>query len=52
MLDCAEISVQEPRRGSAIPGWMAASSPSNNRVRIDPPKLTGKSLTDSENYVG
>jgi hypothetical protein len=51
-LDCAEISVQEPRRGSAITGWIAASSPSNRKVRIDPPKAMRKSLPDSDGYVG
>src|SRR5271168_2046701 len=51
-LDCAEMSVQEPRRGSATPGWMAASSPSISKVRIVPPESTEQSLADSDSSVG
>src|SRR5580658_10684962 len=47
-LDCAEMSVHQPRRGSATSGWMAASSPSKSKVRIDPPKSMGQSLADSD----
>jgi hypothetical protein len=35
-------------RGSVIPGWMAASSPSKSKVRIVPPKAIAQSLADSE----
>src|ERR1700677_1272769 len=47
-LACAEVRVQEPRRGSATPGWKAASSVRSRKVRIDPPKRMGKSLADSD----
>src|ERR1700689_904230 len=47
-LDCAETSVQVPTRGSAAPDWMAASSPSKSKVRIDPPNSMGQSLADSD----
>src|ERR1700687_6087854 len=50
-LDCAEMSVHEPRRGSVTPGWMAASSPSKSKVRIDPPKSMGQILADSDSSV-
>src|SRR5208282_426750 len=50
-LDCAEMSVHEPRRGSATPDWTAASSPSKSKVRIDPPKSMGQSLADSDSSV-
>src|SRR5580698_7503724 len=55
-LDCAEMRVhdpsQEPGRESAPPGWKAASSASNSKVRIGPPKPMGKRLADSDSYVG
>src|ERR1700733_2139996 len=41
-LDFAEMSVQTPRRGSGTPGWKAASSPNNSKVRIDPPMPMGR----------
>jgi hypothetical protein len=46
-LDCAEMRVQVPRRGSDAPGWIAADRPSNGKVRIGPPNVMGKSSADS-----
>jgi hypothetical protein len=50
-LDCGEMSAQAPTRGSDTPGWVAASSLSNRKVRIDPPKLMGKRFAGSDRYV-
>jgi hypothetical protein len=41
-LDCAEMSVQTPMRGSGTPGWTAASSPNNSKIRIGPPQPMGR----------
>src|ERR1700741_3805742 len=51
-LEFAEMSVQEPRRGSAGPGWRAASSPSKSKVRINPPRSMAQSLADSDSSEG
>jgi hypothetical protein len=48
-VDSADMSFQEPMRGSATPGWKAANNKSNTKVRIDPPKPIVMSLTNFDN---